>query len=163
MTRIHMGEMVEQAFREYQKTHSGCTADSFAAQICCERRNLYDIFHRQSIDIQLLMQICVALEYNLFEDIAGIIRQELEQQHRGQASPSRLTHFLTTRSYPGIAHDAVIFVLSPTMAASGTLFAIAIMPGLRRKPTRKSVSSGKISPVCKNPAHFHSEFLNRAM
>lgn len=42
----------------------------FADQINCVRHNVYDIFKRNSIDIELLAKISKVLNHNFFEDIA---------------------------------------------------------------------------------------------
>lgn len=42
----------------------------FAKMINCERGNVYDIFKRNTIDIQLLQRISIVLKHNYFEDLA---------------------------------------------------------------------------------------------
>lgn len=42
----------------------------FAEMIKCERNNVYNIFKRNTIDIQLLQRISIVLKHNFFEDLA---------------------------------------------------------------------------------------------
>lgn len=42
----------------------------FAKMINCKRSNVYDIFKRNTIDIQLLQRISLVLKHNYFEDLA---------------------------------------------------------------------------------------------
>lgn len=42
----------------------------FAKMINCQRSNVYDIFKRNTIDIQLLQRISLVLKHNYFEDLA---------------------------------------------------------------------------------------------
>lgn len=51
----------------------------FAEQIHCDRRNIYYIFERPTIDTGLLLQISKALQHNFFQDIADELRQSSEQ------------------------------------------------------------------------------------
>lgn len=46
------------------------TIQSFADEICCTRKNAYDIFERNNIDIQLLLRISKVLNHNYFDDLA---------------------------------------------------------------------------------------------
>ena len=60
-----IGNIIE---REVRKR--GFEITDFADQINCTRQNLYNIFNRANIDIQLLARISKVLEHNFFEDIA---------------------------------------------------------------------------------------------
>lgn len=42
----------------------------FADAICCKRNNVYNIFKRNNIDIQLLARISKVLKHNYFKDLA---------------------------------------------------------------------------------------------
>ena len=70
---IDMGRMVEEVFRQFKTRNRGCNVTWFAAQLNCDRRNIYDIFRRPTIDTQLLTQISLVLKHNFFQDIADII------------------------------------------------------------------------------------------
>lgn len=43
----------------------------FAKRICCQRNNVYDIFHRSKIDIIQLKRISEVLGHNFFQDLAN--------------------------------------------------------------------------------------------
>lgn len=43
----------------------------FADAICCKRNNVYNIFKRNNIDIQLLANISKVLKHNFFDDLAN--------------------------------------------------------------------------------------------
>ena len=72
-----MGRMVEENFRQFKARNRGCNVTWFAAQLNCDRRNIYDIFQRPTIDTQLLAQISLVLNHNFFQDIAGIIESRM--------------------------------------------------------------------------------------
>lgn len=89
---IKMGQMVEDVFRKYESEHEGCSVTWFAEQLHCDRRNVYDIFKRYTIDTQLLTQISLVLEYNFFDDLCDIIEAELKRK-----KAAGLTHLVTLR------------------------------------------------------------------
>ncbi|MCM1319639.1 MAG: hypothetical protein NC217_04590 [Muribaculaceae bacterium] len=93
---VHMGEMVKDVFEHVRQMHAKKTVVWLANQLHCDRRNIYEIFSRPTIDSQLLMNISLVLEHNFFEDIARIIKEE---QERRSASParSRLPRFVSSR------------------------------------------------------------------
>ena len=51
----------------------GRSARWLAERIPCERTNVYNIFKRESIDLDLLSRISKILNYNFFADIADEI------------------------------------------------------------------------------------------
>lgn len=61
---LHIGQMIKAVFDE-----SGMTVAEFARRIHCERTNVYKIFNRQSVDVEILVKISDALEHNFFEDV----------------------------------------------------------------------------------------------
>lgn len=71
---IHIGKTVEYVLRK-----QGRSITWFAQQICCERTNVYSIFHRASIDTELLMRISKILSYDFFEEYHKDIQNALEQ------------------------------------------------------------------------------------
>lgn len=73
---IDMGRMVEDVFRQFKVKHRR-NVTWFATQLNCDRRNIYDIFKRTTIDTQLLAQISLVLDHNFFQDIAEIIEPRL--------------------------------------------------------------------------------------
>ena len=62
--KLHIGRMVKSVFDE-----SGLSVAEFARRIHCERTNVYKIFNRQSIDIEMLVKISEALEHNFLADV----------------------------------------------------------------------------------------------
>lgn len=98
---IKMGQMVEEVFRRYELEHEGCSVTWFAEQLHCDRRNVYDIFKRYTLDTQLLTQISLVLEYNFFDDLCGLIEAELRRMRE-----SGLTHLV-------INGDDRVFFFSP--------------------------------------------------
>ena len=62
--KLHIGHMVKSVFDE-----SGLSVAEFARRIHCERTNVYKIFNRQSVDIEILVKISDALEHNFLEDV----------------------------------------------------------------------------------------------
>lgn len=66
---FHIGHRIEKVLRE-----QGRSVSWFAQQICCERTNVYSIFHRASIDTELLVRISKVLSYNFFEEYGNILK-----------------------------------------------------------------------------------------
>ena len=87
---INMGQMVEDVFRKFESEHEGCSVKWFAEQLHCDRRNVYDIFKRYTIDTQLLTQICLVLEYNFFSDLAEKVKAQMSNN-----PANKLTSFKT--------------------------------------------------------------------
>lgn len=46
------------------------SAKWLSEQIPCERTNVYDIFKRTDINVNLLKQLCVILNYDFFADLS---------------------------------------------------------------------------------------------
>lgn len=75
---IHIGKLIELRFRE-----QGHTVTWFAKQLCCTRANVYKIFCKDNIDVDLLMRISHILRYDFFleisrELISGVYQSETE-------------------------------------------------------------------------------------
>lgn len=62
----NIGEEKEDIVRK-----KGINVTEFAKQINCVRKNVYDIFKRNNIDIELLARISKVLDYNFFADLAN--------------------------------------------------------------------------------------------
>ena len=93
---IDMGRMVEEVFRQFKASNRGCNVTWFAGKLNCDRRNVYDIFRRSTIDTQLLTQICIVLNHNFFQDIAEIIEtrcSNLKPDSKSGLSFSGLQYF----------------------------------------------------------------------
>lgn len=50
--------------------YKGLTASWLAEQIPCERSNVYNIFRRNAMNVDLLRRLCVILEYDFFRDLS---------------------------------------------------------------------------------------------
>ena len=61
---LHIGQLIKTVFER-----SGISVAEFARQLNCERTNVYTIFKRRTIDVELLVNISKVLEYNFFEDV----------------------------------------------------------------------------------------------
>ena len=78
-----VGQMVERVFRELERENPKCTVTWFAGQLNCDRRNVYDIFKRATIDTQLLIQISLILNHNFYEDLAEAVETERKRHKLG--------------------------------------------------------------------------------
>ncbi len=61
---IHIGHLIKSVFDA-----SGMTVSELARQIHCERTNVYKIFNRRSIDVELLVKISKILNHNFLADV----------------------------------------------------------------------------------------------
>ena len=75
-----MGRMVEDVFRQTKTGERKCNVTWLAARLNCDRRNVYDIFRRPTIDSQLLTQLSIVLEHNFFRDIAEMIEIRINEK-----------------------------------------------------------------------------------
>lgn len=64
---IHIGQRIKEEFEKQPKNH---TISWLASQVNCDRRNVYHIFNRQTIDTDLLYRISVILDHNFFKDLS---------------------------------------------------------------------------------------------
>ncbi len=58
---IHIGKIIEEELRRQERTVTW-----LSRQIHCDRRNIYDIFSRTSIDTDLLYKLSIALHKDFF-------------------------------------------------------------------------------------------------
>lgn len=63
-SKLHIGHMVKSVFDK-----SGLSVAEFARRIHCERTNVYKIFNRHTIDVEMLVAISEVLEHNFLEDV----------------------------------------------------------------------------------------------
>lgn len=56
-----------------------CTISWFAAQLHCDRRNIYRIFSKDNIDILLLIRISKVLGHDFFADLSEELQIPCEQ------------------------------------------------------------------------------------
>lgn len=61
---MHIGHLVKSVFDA-----SGMTVSEFARRINCERTNVYKIFDRRTIDVELLVRISEILNHNFLADV----------------------------------------------------------------------------------------------
>lgn len=73
---LHIGRLVKTVFER-----SGMTVSDFARQLNCERTNIYTIFKRRTIDVELLINISKILNYNFFEDILRQTNLNIKTTH----------------------------------------------------------------------------------
>ena len=62
---IHIGEMIKAEFRR-----QGRTVKWLTEQLHCNRSNVYNIFARQNIDVEMLILISRVLGHNFLTDLA---------------------------------------------------------------------------------------------
>ena len=62
---MYIGKHIEKIFRE-----QGRSVKWFAEKLCYDRRNIYKIFRKESIDTALLKKISILLNHNFFKDLA---------------------------------------------------------------------------------------------
>lgn len=60
---VHIGQLVKSVFDE-----SGMTVSELARQLHCERTNVYTIFRRRTIDVELLAMLSEILNHNFLDD-----------------------------------------------------------------------------------------------
>lgn len=65
---IHIGHLIKTEF-----DRQGRRAMWLASELNCNRANVYNIFHRDNIDIAMLIKISKVLQHNFFQDIANLI------------------------------------------------------------------------------------------
>ncbi len=62
---IHIGHLIKEVFGR-----QGRRATWLAAELNCNRSNVYSIFQRDNIDVEMLIKISQALDHNFLRDIA---------------------------------------------------------------------------------------------
>ena len=62
---IHIGSLIEQELRRQDRSVTW-----FAAELRCDRTNIYKVFKKKSIDTKLLEDISIILRHNFFLDYA---------------------------------------------------------------------------------------------
>ena len=64
---MKIGERIKAVFDDMPKS---CTINWLAAELHCDRRNVYRIFEKENIDIQLLARISTILQHDFFSDLS---------------------------------------------------------------------------------------------
>lgn len=62
---MHIGEEIRRKMEE-----RGKSVTWLAEQLPCERSNVYNIFRRQNIGIDLLLRISILLEHDFFQSLS---------------------------------------------------------------------------------------------
>lgn len=75
---MHIGNKIKNIFEEKSKK---CDIKWFASQLHCEPRNIYRIFNRTNIDISLLKQISIVLNYDFFQDLSKEYNNQKDNCH----------------------------------------------------------------------------------
>lgn len=70
-TKMHIGDRIKEVL--FMKERTACW---LANQIPCERSNVYHIFKRSDISIELLMKISLILGHDFFADLSRSYRTE---------------------------------------------------------------------------------------
>ena len=60
---IHIGQLVKSVF-----DNSHLSVSELARQLHCDRSNVYSIFQRRSVDVELLAKLSKILDYNFLEE-----------------------------------------------------------------------------------------------
>ena len=68
---MKIGERIKEVFDSLPKS---CTISWFANRLHCDRRNIYRIFAKDNIDIQLLGRICRILQHDFLADLSSFIK-----------------------------------------------------------------------------------------
>lgn len=69
---MNIGERIKAVFDQMPKS---CTISWFAAQLHCDRRNIYRIFNKDNIDIHQLARISEILGHDFFADLSKELKQ----------------------------------------------------------------------------------------
>jgi len=72
---IHIGEMIKAEFRR-----QGRTVKWLTEQLHCNRSNVYNIFARQNIDVEMLIKLSIALQHNFLTDLAPLAERKEEKK-----------------------------------------------------------------------------------
>lgn len=80
---MHIGHLIRSVFDKQTKDHN---INWFAAQLHCQRANIYKIFNRDNIDTSLLMKISKILDYDFFFELS----KEFQEEKRYRASQEEL-------------------------------------------------------------------------
>lgn len=70
---IHIGKIIKAEFKR-----QGRTVKWLTEQLHCNRSNVYNIFARKNIDMEMLIKVSIALQHNFLLDIAPLAESEEE-------------------------------------------------------------------------------------
>lgn len=75
--KYHIGEHIKKELNRQERT-----VVWLAKKICCSRTNVYKIFEKENLDINLLKQISRVLQHDFFRDISeaeGFNKQDFSE------------------------------------------------------------------------------------
>lgn len=68
---MHIGKRVQEVMSE-----KGKTVAWLAEQLPCERSNIYNMFHRRNIGVDLLMRLSELMEHDFFKELSNEFRNQ---------------------------------------------------------------------------------------
>ena len=68
---LHIGQRLKEVAAE-----RGLTSRDIAEAVPCDRSNIYDIFHRESISVQLLVRLCEILKHDFFAELSEDLKEK---------------------------------------------------------------------------------------
>ena len=97
-SKVHIGKLVKSVF-----DGSGLTVAELARRLHCERTNVYTIFRRRSIDVELLARLSKILDHNFLNDAMRLyglsstpsVNLTLRLDHLSADNLSRLSELLS--------------------------------------------------------------------
>jgi hypothetical protein len=88
---IHVGKLVESVFRKLKKEHREYTVTWLAEKMYCGRRNIYNIFERETLDTNVLTRLSMVLHHNFYDDL----RKKLDEELRNEQRQGNVIGFIT--------------------------------------------------------------------
>ena len=71
---LHIGEKIKAIAQE-----RGVSATELAKRVPCDLSNIYSVYHREDISVQLLIRIAQILDYDFFHDLSEALPQYAEE------------------------------------------------------------------------------------
>lgn len=78
---LKIGRRIRQVFDSMPKQ---CDVNWLAAQLSCDRRNVYRIFEKENIDILLLARISRIMGHDFFADLSEDLQSSSEENGFGE-------------------------------------------------------------------------------
>ena len=63
---VHSGKLIQSVLHE-----KGKTVTWFARQLCCTRTNVYKIFQKENLDVNIIWRASYILQHDFFKDISN--------------------------------------------------------------------------------------------
>lgn len=70
----HIGSLIKQELERQERS-----ASWLAKRLCCDRTNIYKIFLKESIDVQMLVRISIALKHNFLKEYADLTETSISE------------------------------------------------------------------------------------